>query len=278
MAASSVSVSFPAAAAPPRPRSSQRGPAGFGAFPARLWASGAISSFLTGSGKGNPGGQLLPRGSRSAHRSGLREHLPGEHLAGSTCHLRLHPKGHPGTAAGRLPPAPVSNHVPPHPRREWRHRTRPPSPEGGLGYKAASTESHESRLLFYAFCPLEAGPDRDLGEPGHGHTAFRTLAGLPALEAGPRCHRDRPRSQLLRDTRARRDPRRPLGPGPGPRPEEPTGVRTRLAAAAGHARPERPTGAQTRPAAAPSSRPGTLPLPPLPAPADDAGDPHAPAQ
>lgn len=66
--------------------------------------------------------------------------------------------------------------------------------KGGLGYRAANTESRESRLLFYAFRPMEHGPNRNLGEPEYDHDAFRRhhhgLCG-----PGPPCHRVRRRLQ-----------------------------------------------------------------------------------
>lgn len=91
---------------------------------------------------------------------------------------------------------------------------------------------------------MKPGPDRDLGEPGHGHAAFW----LPAPEAAPRLVRPEPAAS------------------PGP------------VAAAGDAGLEGPAEARPQPTATPSSRRFTLPLPPPPAHADGARETQAPAQ
>lgn len=144
MAPSSLSVSFPAAVAPPRPGSSQRGLAGFRAFPDTLSALGAMVKFLTSGGawggKANPAGRLLapvpvvmqPRHSRAAAGTGTRSWSAQEERllsrwergCGNTGHLQLHPQrgrrehGRTGAARTHVKPRSRARHPLLHPRQQ----------------------------------------------------------------------------------------------------------------------------------------------------------------
>lgn len=133
-------------------------------------------------------------------------------------------KGDPGTTAGRVPPAPVPNHVKPRSRARAstagvtapRARGRGPRTRSalhvragwGTGQRAPKAGSRGERFI-PRVPPCGARPRQGPWEPGHGHTAFRRPAGLPALEAG---------RQPLQDTRAEKDREGPTKARQGPNP------------------------------------------------------------